>query len=320
MVGFADFEPLCRNVPSYPWCNLFYRQLQREAPDVLTGLSANSSSAPVGVDPVCGIPRVNFSNELTNGATSISNVANIAVCGASFIFVAVLIFLCGRRKAAVGRVELRLFLIAYLLTLPLQILTTGALLEQGTLALTVLTAIHAGAVAMTFWGLLANGIVATQVVEDGTLSSVLPYGIVSLMAFGVTLYISLDIGLGVTSLIGGVSDPPEALKNIPLFVLTSIWPGACALVYFILMIYIVVRVLRETKPMWYYILAAVLFVLSQLALFLLNKVICTAADAKIDGSFIASLLETAAVGVIYLAWMSITEESWEDDGYYTYPQ
>lgn len=28
---------------------------------------------------------------------------------------------------------------------------------------------------------------------------------------------------------------------------------------------------------------------------------------KIDGSFIATLLETAAVGVLYLAWDSITE-------------
>ncbi len=72
-----------------------------------------------------------------------------------------------------GRVELRLFLILYLLTLPLQILTTGSFIEQGSTALTVLTAIHAGLVAATFWTLLANGIVSTQVVEDGTLSSII---------------------------------------------------------------------------------------------------------------------------------------------------
>jgi len=319
-MGFGDFEPLCRDVPSYPWCNLFFRQLQREAPDALTGLSANATSAPVGVNPVCGIPRLGYSNALTDGATSITNVANVAVCGASVLFVAVLVFMCGRRKAAVGRVELRFFLIAYLLSLPLQLLTTGSILAQGTLALTVLTALHAAVVVALFWGLLANGIVATQVVEDGTLGSVIPYGIVTAAALGATLYIALDIGLGVTSLIGGVADPPERLRSIALFVLTSIWPLVCAFVYFMLMVYIVVRVLRETKPLWFYILAAVLFVLSVLAQLLLSKVICEASDAKVDGAFIATLLQTAAVGVLYLAWLNITEESWDDDAYYGYPQ
>lgn len=40
------------------------------------------------------------------------------------------------------------------------------------------------------------------------------------------------------------------------------------------MTYIVVGVLNEVRPVWYYVLAAVLFVLSQLDYFLLNKVIC----------------------------------------------
>jgi hypothetical protein len=40
------------------------------------------------------------------------------------------------------------------------------------------------------------------------------------------------------------------------------------------MTYIVLIILNEIKPMRYYILAAALFVLSQLDFFLLNKVIC----------------------------------------------
>jgi len=70
-----------------------------------------------------------------------------------------------------GRIELRTFLTLYLLTLPLQLITTGSFLEQGTTPLIVITAIHAGAVVALFWSLLANAIVATQVVEDGTLAS-----------------------------------------------------------------------------------------------------------------------------------------------------
>ena len=49
---------------------------------------------------------------------------------------------------------------------------------------------------------------------------------------------------------------------------------SAALLYFALMLYIVLGILNEVRPMWYYVLAAILFVLSQLDYFLLNKVIC----------------------------------------------
>ncbi|PFH46761.1 hypothetical protein AMATHDRAFT_77532 [Amanita thiersii Skay4041] len=309
MTRFGDFQPLCRATPSYPWCNLFYRQLQRLSPDSLTGLSSDSQSAPVGINPQCGIPRVGHDG-------SVANVANIAVCAASIIFVALLIFFCNRRKAAVGRIELRTFLILYLLTLPFQLLTTGSLLEQGSTALVVLTGIHAGLVASLFWSLLANGLVATQVVEDGTLSSLVPFYIFAFIFFAGTTYISLDVAFGVTSTLGGPSNPVESIRSIPLFVLTSIWPAASALLYLAIMSYIVLHILQETRPMWYYLLSAVLFVLSQLAWFLLSRVICRGSSQKVDGSFIATLLESAAVGVLYLGWRSITETSWEDDPFY----
>lgn len=64
-----------------------------------------------------------------------------------------------------------IFLVLYLISLPLQLLTTGSLLQQGSTPLVVLTAIHAGVVVALFWALLANAIVATQVVEDGSVAS-----------------------------------------------------------------------------------------------------------------------------------------------------
>lgn len=63
------------------------------------------------------------------------------------------------------------FLVLYLISLPLQLLTTGSLLQQGSTPLVVLTAIHVGVVVALFWALLANAIVATQVVEDGSFAS-----------------------------------------------------------------------------------------------------------------------------------------------------
>lgn len=111
------------------------------------------------------------------------------------LVVAILIFLCSRRKAAVGtlvyfffsatdfifssqgRVELRAFLIVYFVTLPVQIITNGSLLPQGSTAIVVFTAIHAGLVVALFWILIANAVVATQWIEDGTMSSIVVRGI-----------------------------------------------------------------------------------------------------------------------------------------------
>ncbi|KAI4524789.1 hypothetical protein K523DRAFT_320247 [Schizophyllum commune Tattone D] len=308
MTRFGDFDLLCKDVPSYSWCNLFYRQVQRADSSLLTGVSADSASAPVGVNPTCGIQTAG-----TDG--SLANIANIIVIALSIFFTAALIFLANRRKAAVGRVELRSFLILYFLSLPLQLLSNGAVLTQGSTALVALTALHAGVVAALFWSLLANALVATQVVEDGTMSSLIPFHIGVVAFFAATTYISFDVALGITDTLG-TSNPTEALRSIPLFVLTSIWPGAAALLYFLIMGYIVLAVLNEIRPMWYYVISAVLFVLSQLAYFLLSHVVCKGSNAKVDGSFIATLLETASVGVLYLAWRSITEESWDEDAYY----
>ena len=48
--------------------------------------------------------------------------------------------------------------------------------------------------------------------------------------------------------------------------------NSAALLFFVMMIWIVLFVLREVRPLWFYILAAALFILSQLDYFLLNKV------------------------------------------------
>jgi hypothetical protein len=65
--------------------------------------------------------------------------------------------------------------------------------------------------------------------------------------------------------------------------------------------------------MWWFILSFTIFLLSQLVYFLLSKFICKGSNRKVDGSFIATLLETASVWVLYLAWRSITEDAWEDE-------
>jgi hypothetical protein len=58
---------------------------------------------------------------------------------------------------------MRGMLIIYAISLLLQALTTASILKQGSWSLLVLTAIQAGVVVSSFWVLLANALVATQV-------------------------------------------------------------------------------------------------------------------------------------------------------------
>jgi hypothetical protein len=73
------------------------------------------------------------------------------------------------------------------------------------------------------------------------------------------------------------------------------------------MVWIVAGILHEQRPLFYYVLAGILFVLSQLAYFLLSRPICDGTNARVDGSFIATALETATIVFLYLAWQGITE-------------
>jgi len=129
MTRFGDFGILCAQTPSYPWCNLFYRQVPTFLPSLspllilltstnpfqvadnstssfFTGSSADPASAPVGVNPECGILRAGHDG-------SLGNIANIIVCALSMLLVAALIVFSSRRKAAVGEFSSLFRLCAY---------------------------------------------------------------------------------------------------------------------------------------------------------------------------------------------------------------
>ena len=59
-------------------------------------------------------------------------------------------------ESRVARLELLYFLGLYLVSLPLQLISTSSFLRQGSTALIVFTALHAGVVAALFWCLLGE--------------------------------------------------------------------------------------------------------------------------------------------------------------------
>ncbi|KZT34053.1 hypothetical protein SISSUDRAFT_318192 [Sistotremastrum suecicum HHB10207 ss-3] len=316
MTQFGSFARLCKDSP-IPWCNLFIRQISRHAPSILLPPSSDISSAPVGFNPPCAINHIHHPSSF--GGRSDGNVALIVSSVFSFIWVLFLITRVSHRSAAVGRIEFRTFLLLYALSLPLQILTSSSLLSQSSLPLImiVLTSLHSALVVSLFFVLLWFGIVSTQWIDDGSLSSVIPMYTIASALFILTTYISLDVALSITSTFGP-SNPPQDLLSIPLFVLTQIWPAAATLIYFGIMLWVILHVLQEIPPVWYFVLSLAIFVLAQLDFYILSRTICQGTKAKIDGSFIATLLNTLSIAILYLGWTHITEESWDDEVYRPY--
>ncbi|KAG8956120.1 hypothetical protein FRC03_010918 [Tulasnella sp. 419] len=298
-MGFGDYEVLCRTVPSYPHCNLFVRQLVENIPG---GGNVDLGNAGVGVNAECAIPRI--------GDGRLGNIGNMIACGLSAIFTAILIVLVSRRSAAVGRIEFRYLLTLYFISTILQLLDTGSLFRQASTALVVITSIHMGVIAAFFWSLIGNAFVSLQLVEDGTMSSLVPFYAFNIAFVGATTYISLDTAFSFTGAFR--SNPPGDLNNIALFVLTSIWPLVAALVYLVIIMYVVLGILREKRPLVFFLCSALAFVVAQVVYFVPSRYICEASNAKVDGSLIATILETVSIGLLAWGWTSITEDTWDE--------
>ncbi|WVW81018.1 hypothetical protein I302_103009 [Kwoniella bestiolae CBS 10118] len=331
---FGSFSWICSHTV-LPQCNLFFSQIWNADQQSLTTLFPDSSDfftnynvtgesvredpvvevarsdAGVGVGSDCQIARVGHRG-------SPGDIALIVLSTLSFILAISLSIHASKRKAAVGRIELRFFLFMYGLHSALQIITMSSLLQQGSTALSILSSIHVAVIVSMFWVLLGNAIIATQVVEDGTAAAIAPLSILAILFFIPTIYISLDTSLGWTNVFEISGDDITYLKNIALFILSLLWPAIAVVNYTVLMLYITLNTLRETKPAMLYLGAFVLFAIAQVIFFLVSQPLCDSSNGKVNSAFLSTLLEAGAVGLIYLAWKSITEDDWGEEAYGAY--
>jgi hypothetical protein len=95
----------------------------------------------------------------------LTSSALIVLSALSLLLTLYLTYRGSRRRAAVGRTELKVLLIAYAAHCVLQIITMSSLLPQASTSLSVLSSIHVALVVALFWLLLGNALVATQVIE-----------------------------------------------------------------------------------------------------------------------------------------------------------
>ncbi|GAA5937737.1 hypothetical protein JCM3775_002116 [Rhodotorula graminis] len=319
--GYGRYDDVCRLIPSMPSCNLFFRQLLKHPKNLaapatqLLGLPDAASpdfetalrNYGVGVNAECYIPRASF----VGGQDGyLGNIANLILCGLAVLVGLGLAAAALRRTAAVGRVEYTVLFVMYALVQGAQLADNSALLRAGSLALTWVTAVHVGLLVGLFWVLLWCSFLSLQIVEDGTLLSLIPmFAIGTVLTVG-SGYIGADIGLTITDYFQ--SSPAENLYSAWLFSLTIVFPGAAALIYFLIQSGVVVRVLKEKKPLFTLLAAAFAFALGQAAQLALSHRICTGTNAKIDGSWIGTLLETVTIGLIYAAWQMVTEDEWDN--------
>jgi hypothetical protein len=212
-----------------------------------------------------------------------------------------------RKAAAVGRREIQLFLLGYLVIEICEIFTVGGFPLDGAVR-KGFTAIHLAAIAATMWILLLNALVGYQLLDDGTPMSMALIGGSALAIFIGTGYIALDTAFSWT---GYWDDSYQGNhRHIALYVLYQLEPLVCLFLFFVLEAILVLRILGETKPMIYLVAAALLFALGQIFQYVISVHICNPTNGKVDGALFETLFTLLSVVAIFVFWSSITEDDW----------
>ncbi|TIB75238.1 hypothetical protein E3Q10_01469 [Wallemia mellicola] len=308
---FGSWQYLCQESPSLAPCNLFFKQilsLGDRGEDILFSNPAFSllddrlDGAGVGVRPHCFITRASVQGGL-------GNIAQIVCTALCLVFSLILFAAAKRRVAAVARIEFATLIGLWSLIDVLSLLTTGGFLQQGTDYLVWITAIQMGFRSAWFWALLVNGFNSTQLLEDGTPASIGTLWTGGIAFFVGTAYIAVDTAFNWSGRLPP-SNPPEYLISNGLFVLLLLWPMIATFLFTALMIYVIFFLLKETLPAFWYASSLLTFMLSQAALFALGYTICDGSNSRVDGAFVATLLEAISLGFLFGGWRSITEDSW----------
>lgn len=247
---------------------------------------------------------------LKNGK-HLANLGSILLCGLAIVASALLIWRSERKKAAVGRREMQLFLLGYIIVEICEIFTVGGFPLSGDVRI-AFSAVHIAAVVATLWILMLNGIVGYQLLDDGTPLSIGLLIASALILFIGTGYIALDTGFSWTGYWNSTLNDPN--RSYSLYTLYQLVPLVFLVVFFLLESFLVLRILGEKKPMIYLCSAALLFAIGQIFQYVVSVHICNGTNGKINGGLFETLFTLAAVIMTWIFWSSITEDDWPMPG------
>ncbi|OTA57300.1 hypothetical protein K449DRAFT_398693 [Hypoxylon sp. EC38] len=282
--NFGNFDAFCRD-STLPVCNVLSE--------------THNQQGGWGGCELQGIPL--------SGDRHLGNLGSILLCGIAIVVSVLLVLRSERKKAAVGRREMQLFLIGYIIIEICEIFTVGEFPLNATVRI-AFTGIHIGMIIATTWILLLNAIVGYQILDDGTPLSIGLMLISGAVFFIGTGYITLDTGYHWTNEF--VPDPNNHYRNIALYVLYQLAPLIFLVAFYVLEAILVLRILGEIRPMLYLTGAALLFALGQIFNYVISPYICNGTAGKIDGALFETLFTLLAVVTVWIFWSSITEDDW----------
>ncbi|KAI9831058.1 MAG: hypothetical protein M1826_003956 [Phylliscum demangeonii] len=283
--AFGNFHNFCRD-STLPVCNLFKESPTRAGP----GFGG------------CDLRGIHLSR-----GRYLANLGSILWCGAAVVTALFLLWRSERKRAAVGRREMQLFLVGYLLISICEIFTVGGFPLNAKTRI-AFTGIHLGLITATTWVLLLNAVVGYQLLDDGTPLSL---GLMVLSAAAIfvgTGYIALDTGYGWTGHFNSSLLDPD--RNIGLYVLYLLAPLVFLALFCVLEVVLVLRVLGEVKPLVYLAAAVLLFAIGQIFQYVISTHICRGTHHAIDGALFETLFTLLAVVMLWGFWSSITEDDW----------
>ncbi|KAI3341268.1 chitin synthase III catalytic subunit [Ustulina deusta] len=282
--NFGNFEDFCRD-STLPVCNVL-----------------SDSHNQLGDWGGCELKGI----ALKNGE-HLGNLGSILLCGIAIALSAFLLFKSEKKRAAVGRREMQLFLLGFIIIEIAEIFSVGEFPLSSTVRI-AFTGIHIGMIIATTWILLMNAVVGFQILDDGTPLSLGLILISAAALFIGTGYITLDTGFNWTGEFKGSYSSPN--RNIALYVLYQLVPLIFLVAFYVLEAFLVLRILGEVRPMIYLTGAAVLFALGQIFNYVISPYICDGTAGKIDGALFETLFTLLAVAMIWVFWSSITEDDW----------
>jgi len=285
-MGFGNFGPLCAR-DTLPACNLFEKRVYK---------------------------RVCVLKGFCTGTHDVRNIGDTILCVIG-MGVAIWLIICSQRKrAAVGRREMQLFLLTYFFICFVQMFSMGGWLNDHG-ALIWFTAMHLGFIASLAWLLVVQAFTHYQIsprnFEDGTVGALSVTLVISFIFFISTLYISLDTGF---TLSGKYYHPGSDLYAPEIYGLSLLWPLLAVIFFVLAEIYLVLRRLRERRPLGLLAFALVAFIIGQIFMFGFSVFICESTNGRLDGSFFETFFLIWAIILLWGFWSSITEDNWQEDG------
>ncbi|RDA93208.1 hypothetical protein CP533_3176 [Ophiocordyceps camponoti-saundersi (nom. inval.)] len=302
---FGKFEGFCRDA-TLPVCNV--SMLNRRENNRSVPTDHHNQDGPWGGCRLTGIPL--------SDDRHLGNLGSIILCGIAIVVAISLLLKSDKKRAAVGRREMQLFLVGYIIIEICEIFSVGEFPLDPAVRV-AFSAIHIGMIIATTWVLMLNALVGYQLLDDGTPLS-LGLTILSAAALFIgTGYVALDTGFRWTGYWNSSYETPNV--NTALYVLYQLVPLIFLVAFYILEAVLVLRVLGEVRPMLYLTAAAVLFALGQIFNYAISRYICDGTGGKIDGAMFETLFTLLAVILVWIFWSSITEDDWPLQTGATYP-